>query len=63
MLLILAEWLSQDVRGFNVLGYITLRTVLSAMTALIISFVAGPPVIRWLTSNAANMSPVPLTFD
>ena len=51
MLLILAEWLSQDVRGFNVLGYITLRTVLSAMTALIISFVAGPPVIRWLTSK------------
>ena len=51
MLLILAEWLSQDVRGFNVLGYITLRTVLSAMTALIISFVAGPPVIRWLTTK------------
>ncbi|MEO8410001.1 MAG: phospho-N-acetylmuramoyl-pentapeptide-transferase [Propionivibrio sp.] len=51
MLLILAQWLSQDVRGFNVFGYITLRTVLSAMTALIISFVAGPPVIRWLTAR------------
>ena len=51
MLLILAQWLSQDVRAFNVLGYITLRTVLSAMTALIISFVAGPPVIRWLTAK------------
>lgn len=51
MLLLLAQWLGQEVRGFNVLGYITLRTVLAAMTALIISFVAGPPVIRWLTSK------------
>ena len=51
MLLLLSQWLGQEVRGFNVLGYITLRTVLAAMTALIISFVAGPPVIRWLTSK------------
>ena len=51
MLLILAQWLGQEVRGFNVLGYITLRTVLATMTALIISFVAGPPVIRWLTNK------------
>jgi phospho-N-acetylmuramoyl-pentapeptide-transferase len=53
MLLSLAQWLSQDLhwRGFNVLNYITLRAVLAAMTALIISFVAGPPVIRWLTAK------------
>jgi len=53
MLLSLAQWLSQDLhmRGFNVFNYITLRTVLAAMTALIISFVAGPPVIRWLTAK------------
>ncbi len=51
MLLMLAQWLSQDVRGFNVLSYITLRTVLAAMTALIISFVTGPRVIRWLTTK------------
>ena len=51
MLLLLAQWLGQDVRGFNVIGYITLRTVLAAMTALIISFVAGPRVIRWLTTK------------
>ena len=51
MLLILSEWLSQHVRGFNVFGYITLRTVLAAMTALMISFVAGPPVIRWLAAK------------
>jgi phospho-N-acetylmuramoyl-pentapeptide-transferase len=39
------------VRAFNVFGYITLRTVLAAMTALIISFIAGPRVIRWLAAK------------
>ncbi|WP_374680731.1 phospho-N-acetylmuramoyl-pentapeptide-transferase [Accumulibacter sp.] len=51
MLLLLAQWLAQDVRAFNVFGYITLRTVLAAMTALIISFMAGPPLIRWLAAK------------
>ena len=32
-------------------GYITLRAVLAAMTALIISFVAGPRLIRWLAAK------------
>ncbi len=48
MLLELALWLGQETRGFNVFGYITLRTVLAALTAMVISFFAGPPVIRWL---------------
>lgn len=51
MLLVLAQWLAQDVRVFNVFNYITLRTVLAAMTALLISFVAGPKVIRWLAAK------------
>ena len=51
MLLMLAQWLSQDIRGFSVFNYITLRTVLAAMTALIISFMAGPRVIRWLAAK------------
>ena len=53
MLLMLAQWISQDlgVRGFNVISYITLRTVLAAMTALVISFIAGPRVIRWLAAK------------
>ena len=51
MLLMLAQWLSQDVRGIGVLNYITLRTVLAALTALIISFIAGPRVIRWLAAK------------
>ncbi|MBI4754251.1 MAG: phospho-N-acetylmuramoyl-pentapeptide-transferase [Betaproteobacteria bacterium] len=50
MLLELAEWLAKDIRAFNVFGYITLRAVLAAMTALAISFVLGPPVIRRLTA-------------
>jgi phospho-N-acetylmuramoyl-pentapeptide-transferase len=48
MLLELALWLGQDIRAFNVFGYITLRTVLAALTALVISFAFGPRVIRWL---------------
>ena len=51
MLLMLAQWLAQDVRGFGVINYITLRTVLAALTALIISFIAGPRVIRWLAAK------------
>ena len=51
MLLELAQWLAQDIRAFNVFNYITLRAVLAAMTALIISFVAGPGVIRWLAAK------------
>lgn len=49
MLLELAQWLAQDIRGFNVFNYITLRAVLATMTALLISFVIGPALIRKLT--------------
>ncbi|MCE1241610.1 phospho-N-acetylmuramoyl-pentapeptide-transferase [Oryzomicrobium sp.] len=51
MLLLLAQWLAQDIRAFNVFNYITLRTVLAAMTALLIAFWAGPGVIRWLAAK------------
>jgi phospho-N-acetylmuramoyl-pentapeptide-transferase len=49
MLLALANWIAADVRTFNVFSYITLRTVLATMTALVISFVVGPRMIRKLT--------------
>ena len=49
MLLILSHWLSQDIHGFNVFNYITLRAVLATLTALIISFLVGPGMIRKLT--------------
>ncbi len=50
MLHALAQWLAQDIRAFNVFGYITLRAVLATMTALAISFVVGPTMIRKLTA-------------
>jgi len=50
MLLTLTQWLAQDVRAFNVFQYITLRAVLATLTALAISLLAGPLVIRKLTT-------------
>jgi phospho-N-acetylmuramoyl-pentapeptide-transferase len=50
MLLALAQWLAQDIRTFNVFNYITLRAVLATLTALIISFVVGPAMIKKLTA-------------
>ena len=50
MLLTLSQWFAQDVRAFNVFGYITLRAVLAAMTAMAISLIAGPLVIRKLAA-------------
>jgi phospho-N-acetylmuramoyl-pentapeptide-transferase len=50
MLLTLSQWLAQDVRAFNVFSYLTLRAVLACLTALAISLVAGPFVIRKLTA-------------
>ena len=41
MFLTLSQWLGHDIRAFNVFGYITLRAVLSALTALVISFLLG----------------------
>jgi len=49
VLLELLQWLSQDIRAFNVFNYLTLRAVLAAGTALAIGLVAGPWVIRKLT--------------
>jgi phospho-N-acetylmuramoyl-pentapeptide-transferase len=50
MLLELAQWLAKDIRAFNVFSYLTLRAVLACLTALVISFVVGPAVIRKLTA-------------
>ena len=56
MLLELFDYFAKDVRAFNVFGYITLRTVLAAMTALTISFLVGPWMIRKLTSLKIGQS-------
>lgn len=48
MLIWFAEFLSHYYRAFNVFEYITLRTVLAALTALIISLLVGRPLIKKL---------------
>ena len=50
MLMYLADYLERFHSGFNVFGYITMRAILSALTALILSFVVGPGMIRRLSA-------------
>ncbi len=49
MLLWLTDYLTQIHTGFNVFNYLTLRSILGVLTALIISFVVGPVIIRKLS--------------
>ncbi|QDQ26739.1 phospho-N-acetylmuramoyl-pentapeptide-transferase [Chitinimonas arctica] len=56
MLLWLANLLGENIRAFNVFNYITLRAVLATMTALFISFMLGPWVIRKLTDLKVGQS-------
>ncbi|MEO7622012.1 MAG: phospho-N-acetylmuramoyl-pentapeptide-transferase [Gallionella sp.] len=56
MLHAIAQWLAEDIRFFSVFNYITLRTVLAAMTALVISFLVGPTMIRKLTAYKIGQS-------
>lgn len=51
MLLWLTEYLAQFDSGFNVFGYLTLRVILGVLTALFISFIFGPYLIRRLTTK------------
>ena len=48
MLLLLFEWLSGIYGGFRVFGYLTLRAILAVLTALVISLIVGPWMIRKL---------------
>ncbi|BCM25894.1 phospho-N-acetylmuramoyl-pentapeptide-transferase [Methyloradius palustris] len=56
MLLELARLLGHDIRAFNVFNYITLRAVMATLTALTISFVVGPGLIRKLTQYKVGQS-------
>ena len=49
MLLYLTEYLTKFESGFNVFSYLTLRAILGALTALILSFVIGPIMIAKLS--------------
>ena len=48
MLLWLSEYLVQYESGFNVFQYITVRTILGALTSLFIALLVGPPLIAYL---------------
>lgn len=48
MLLYFFDYLTQFHSGFGVFQYLTLRAILGALTALVISFIVGPAMIRKL---------------
>ncbi|MCJ8273582.1 MAG: phospho-N-acetylmuramoyl-pentapeptide-transferase, partial [Psychrosphaera sp.] len=48
MLVWLTEYLTQYYSAFNVFSYLTLRAILSVLTALFISLFWGPKLIRKL---------------
>ncbi len=56
MLLYLADYLMNYDSGFRVFQYLTLRAILGALTALIISFIIGPVMIRKLTRKKIGQS-------
>ncbi|MCG3202324.1 MAG: Phospho-N-acetylmuramoyl-pentapeptide-transferase [Gammaproteobacteria bacterium] len=56
MLLLLSEWLARYESGFNVTQYITLRAILGMLTALLISLLAGPYMIRGLSRYQLGQS-------
>jgi phospho-N-acetylmuramoyl-pentapeptide-transferase len=51
MLLYLTKYLAQFESGFNVFNYLTMRAILGALTALVLSFVIGPKMITSLTTK------------
>ena len=51
MLLWLSEYLQQYYSGFNLFGYLTMRGILGVLTALAISLLLGPFMIRKLTGK------------
>ena len=51
MLLYLAQSLAQVYTGFNVFSYLTLRAILASLTALLISLLVGPWMIRTLADR------------
>ena len=51
MLLYITNYLAQFESGFNVFNYLTMRAILGALTALVLSFIIGPRMIKRLSVN------------
>jgi phospho-N-acetylmuramoyl-pentapeptide-transferase len=56
MLYSLSEYLTQFYGGFNVFQYLTMRTILGVLTALLISLIVGPVMISYLSSYKIGQS-------
>ncbi len=56
MLYVLFRPLADQFILFNLFRYITFRAGAACMTALIVSFLMGPGVIRWLKSGRSRVS-------
>ncbi len=56
MLLWLSEYLTQFYTGFNVFQYLTLRAILGTLTALLLSLIVGPYMIKSLSINQIGQS-------
>ena len=54
MLLELADLLKGYVSGFHLFQYLTFRTIMSTLTALAVSLLAGPAIIRKLAEVKAG---------
>lgn len=51
MLLTLSNWLSGYWHFFHVVQYLTLRTILATITALVMALILGPKIIRIFSTN------------
>lgn len=49
---------SDQIAFFNLFRYITFRTGGAMMTALVVSFICGPVIIRWLKKNQKKGQPI-----
>ena len=47
---------------FNLFRYITFRSGAACLTALLVSFIFGPMVIRWLKSMQRQGQPIYLAY-
>ncbi len=58
MLFNLLAPLADEIQLFNLFRYLTFRSGGAVMTALVISFILGPSVIRWLKSKQGEGQPI-----
>lgn len=58
MLYHIFEPFADDIVFFNLFRYLTFRTGGAIMTSLVISFIIGPPMIRWLRTKQGKGQPI-----